>query len=80
MVLAGYKRATRTWRKRADGLITNEMGGHKKPLIAWRDVTTPTKDGGLGLNTFEMQAEGLEMRYMTKLITEEKKEWVLMAQ
>lgn len=81
MALALYRKGPQEMEKMCRWFLwgMNPTGGHRKPLIAWNDVTTPTKDGGLDLYTFEKQAEALKMRHTTKLISEGKKKWVLMA-
>lgn len=56
---------------------SSKEGGYKKSLVAWEEITRPKEDGGLGFIPVEQQAAALQMRHVSKLILEEKKEWTI---
>ncbi|KAL3686808.1 hypothetical protein R1sor_013117 [Riccia sorocarpa] len=72
----GYKELTRTCRRFIWG--TNREVQDKKALIAWNKMCRRKEDGGLGLISFELQAQALKMRLIEKVLSNEELDWVFL--
>ncbi|KAL3681832.1 hypothetical protein R1sor_024788 [Riccia sorocarpa] len=73
----GYKELTKICRGFVLG--SNSEGKEKKALVAWDIVCRRKEDGGVGLTSFELQANALKMRFVGKLLADADPDWVRVA-
>jgi len=66
-------------RARKDALWRgNDVNAKRKPLIAWKKVTTPKENGGLGVIDLKVQNQALLMKFLHKFFNKEDIPWVLL--
>lgn len=53
----------------------NGLGGRKVPLVAWRTLTQPKVEGGLGLKDFHSHLDALLCQWFNKALDSMNLEW-----
>ncbi|KAL3696147.1 hypothetical protein R1sor_010223 [Riccia sorocarpa] len=54
----------------------NQEGRPKTSLVNWEVIQKPKLEGGLGIGSFQAQAEVLKLRLITRIMKDEVPEWV----
>jgi hypothetical protein len=49
------------------------------PLVAWKRISSPKAEGGLGILDFEQQASLFNLRFVSKLFKQSSSEWATLA-
>ncbi|KAL3682941.1 hypothetical protein R1sor_000963 [Riccia sorocarpa] len=73
----GYKELTKICRGFVWG--SNREGKEKKALVAWDIFCRRKEEEGVGLTSFELQANALKMRFVGKLLEDADLDWVQVA-
>ncbi|KAL3683477.1 hypothetical protein R1sor_001499 [Riccia sorocarpa] len=54
----------------------NREGSTKIPMVAWKNLLIPRRDGGLDLTSFECMSEALKMKQVGRIFNNPNEEWV----